>query len=229
MEPINCEECILLTVEKNKDIFNMKDAVPIKVQCEKCKLKDKKLTEININRMYDEGVNIVERIIKFLNPKKNNIEFKELSLREKKNLIKDHNEEFKLFAQIHPIVFEYLISEGVFFHKAFKKYIKLVWGVKKTPEEQKFISQKSSNVYYFKNKQYALYYKYILQEINNHLNLSQVNELYNDMVSNLDKETDKILSTLEKATSKYEDKDKKLTDDKRKELINLLKSNHLNS
>lgn len=186
---------------------------------------DPKLKEENLNRMYAEGVEMASKMIAFLKTMMNDSpEFDKLSRVDKKKLIKEERPDFISFIQLHPIVAEYLIHEKVFSAKAFKKYIKVVYGYDKSIEDREFLAKDPKNIYYFKNKQYAMYYKFLLQESNAHLGLSEINTLYNNMVAELNRDTKLMLDKYEMASNKFKSEDAQITEEKKKEFINYLKS-----
>ena len=124
---------------------------------------DQKTKDENLKRMVQEGCDMSYKIIEFLKEKiLQDPNFENLDRNKKKQIIKNEKPEFNSFIQLHPIVFEYLYSEKIFSKKAFKKYIKHVYGTEKSKEDQEFLSNDPKNVYYYKNKQYALYYKYLI-------------------------------------------------------------------
>ena len=183
---------------------------------------DPKVKEENLNRMYGEGVEVASKIIAYLKPKMTDVKFMELNRSERIKFIKEDKPEFKTFIQLHPIVSEYLINECLFSSKAFKKYIKVVYGMDKSKEDQEFLAKDPKNVHYFKNKQYALYSKFLIQEHNTHLNLTEVNNIYNELVDALNKETKKMLDRYDQATQQFKETDEQLTKEKKREFLEFL-------
>ncbi len=193
---------------------------------------DPKIKEENLKRMYAEGIEMASKMIAFLKLKINqDSNFDKLERTEKKKILKEEAPQFKPFMQLHPIVAEYLICEKLFSPKAFKKYIKFTYGVEKSNEDKEFIAKDQKNIYYYKNKQYAIYYKFLLQESNNHLSLADINKLYNNMVNELNADTKKMLDNFERASNDFKLKDNELTDEKKREFIEMLmkKNAQLNS
>jgi hypothetical protein len=183
---------------------------------------DPKVKEENLNRMYGEGVEVASKIIAYLKEQLKDNNFMKLNRTERKKFIKENKPEFKTFIQLHPIVSEYLINEHLFSARAFKKYIKVVYGMEKSKEDQEFLAKDPKNVHYFKNGQYAIYYKFLLQESNSHLNLNDINNMYNELVTELNKETTKMLDRYEKASAEFKNNEEQLTNEKKKEFLELL-------
>ncbi len=185
---------------------------------------DSQTKKENLNRMYYEGVEVASRMIAYLKNKCNDDVFNNLDRSEKKQLIKKEHPEFITFIQLYPIVAEYLINEGIFSNKSFKKYIKVVYGMDKSQEDKEFIAKDPKNIYYYKNKQYALYYKFLLQESNKHLGLNEINKMYYIMVNELNSDIEKMFNKYEKATKEFDKKNEILIGEKKKEFIDFLKN-----
>ncbi len=173
------------------------------------------------NRMIDEGLEMATKIINYL--RMHDERLSKLDRVERKKTILSEQQEFTTFANIHPIVYEYIVSEKVFNQTAFKKYIRAVFGVPKSAEDQEKIAKDKSYVYYMKNKQYALYYKYLLQETNKHASKSSIDQMYTDAVDELNKHTKHMLERYEIENQKLEQKNNMLDEEKRQELIAVLK------
>lgn len=173
------------------------------------------------NRMIDEGLEIATKIINYL--RMHDERLSKLERIDRKKTILAEEPDFTTFANIHPIVYEYIVTERVFNRVAFKKYIKAVFGVPKSAEDQEKIAKDKSYVYYLKNKQYALYYKYLLQETNKHADKSSIDQMYNDAVAELNKHTKLMLERYEVENKKLEQKNNMLDVEKRRELVEALK------
>ncbi len=188
---------------------------------------DKKTKLENIERMYNEGVDMANQMITFLKDTiASNTDYVDMSRADQKKYIKTEKPEFVTFMQLHPIVSEYLIHEKVFSKRAFKRYLRAVYGTEKSQEDQQFIAKDPKNVYFFKNKQYAMYYKYLVQESNNHLNLEQVNQMYNHMVDELNRDTQKMLDRYEEAKRQVDAEESELTQQKKEEFLKYLRQKH---
>lgn len=173
------------------------------------------------NRMIDEGLEMATKIIHYMQT--NNSRLFKMDRLERKKIIIAEREDFTQFVQIHPIVYEYMVSDQIFNRNAFKRYIKAAFGSPKSDADQELIAKDRRNVYYIKNKQYALYYKYLLQETNPQVSSSEINRMYEDMVSELNDSTRRMLEQYEEAQKKVEIHNEQLTEAKRQELINVLK------
>lgn len=174
-----------------------------------------------VKKMTEEGLEMAENIIQYI--KNNHDRLSKLERFDRKKTITNECEEFLTFTQVHPIVYEYIVAEQIFNKNAFKRYIQAAFGFPKTPEEQELIAKDKRNVYYIKNKQYALYYKYLLQETNKHATLSDINQMYNEMVNELNKSTKYMLDKYEESQKKINIENEQLTEEKKNELINILK------
>lgn len=182
----------------------------------------KKFYAEGVERMYNEGIEYVSKIKDYINQHKERLS--KLERAQRKKAISDECENFRTFIQVHPIVFEYLVTEDVFDERAFKGYIKAAFGAPKSSADQELIARDKRNVYYLKNKQYALYYKYLVKESNPDAPIHVVNQAYDEMVQELDRSTKEMLDQYEESQKALEIKDKQLTEDKKNELIDLLKS-----
>ncbi len=172
-------------------------------------------------RMIDEGLELASKIIHYMGVNKDKLD--KLDRKDRKRTILKEREDFNTFAQVHPIVFEYLAVEAVFNRNAFKRYIRAAFGKPKTDAEQAEIARDKRNVYYFKNKQYALYSKYLMQETNPHVSIDAINQAYNSIVAELNSNTKQMLDQFEEAQKKTEARDAVLSEEKRAELIEALK------
>jgi len=172
-------------------------------------------------RMIDEGLELASKIIHYMSANKDRLN--KLDRTDRKHTILKEREDFNTFAQVHPIVFEYLAIEEVFNRNAFKRYIRAAFGTPKSDEDQAEIARDKRNVYYFKNKQYALYSKYLMQETNPHASMDAINQAYNNIVTELNTHTKQMLDQFEEAQKKTEARDAILSEEKRAELIEALK------
>lgn len=207
--------------EKHLDINYFKDKIDalFKTTSSKpsksngCMLDDKQL-----DTMYRDGLKIGLEILKFVQDKnKNDLEFKNLNNMDKLKYINDIDK-YKTFCQIYPVVISYIVSDEVFNAKCFKKFIQVLYKTK-TKEDEEFIRKDPKNIYYYKNKQYAMYSKFLLYEFNSGVSDRVVNEKYKEMVAELDKATTKNIDLYETQLSKIEQKDEELTNEKRNDLI----------
>lgn len=170
-------------------------------------------------RMIAEGMETVSKIMAFI--KQNEQSLGEMSPVERKKAILKY-EPSSLFNQVHPIVFQYIV-EGVFNAPAFKRYVTAVFGKEKSKEDMEKMRQDRRYTYHYKNAQYALYYKYLLIETNPTVNISKIHQMYSEMVEALNEDTDKMLDSYEKAEADAKIRESEITDEKRKDMIELLR------
>jgi len=171
-------------------------------------------------RMSAEGIETVSKIMAYT--KLNESKFVDLEPVDRKRVLLEY-EPCKLFNQVHPIVFQYLATEGVFNAKAFRRYIMAVFGKPKTPEEEARMRKDRRGLYHFKNEQHALYYKYLLIETNPNVNKNTIHSMYEEVVKALNEETDTMLDAYEKAQEDAKIVEANFTEEKRKDLADLLK------
>ena len=174
-----------------------------------------------VKQMTDEGLEMAGKIIQYI--KTNEERLSKLERFERKKAITSEREDFITFTQIHPIVYEYIVAEQIFNRNAFKRYIKAAFGSPKTKEDQELIAKDKRNVYYLKNNQYALYYKYLIQETNPHASLSDVNRMYDEMVDELNKSTKRMLDNYEESQRRIHFENEQFTEEKKQALIGILK------
>ncbi len=171
-------------------------------------------------RMTAEGIEAASKIMAFM--KTNDQRLSTMDPSERKKAILEF-EPAKMFNQVHPIVFQYLATEGIFNAVAFRRYILAVYGKPKSMETQEKLRKDRRYVYHHKNEQYALYYKYILMETNPSVKISIIHGMYEDMVKELNANTDRMLDAYEKAEKDAKIEEEHLAEDKRKDLLELLK------
>lgn len=181
----------------------------------------KEYYKVGVERMIKEGLEYVTKIQTYLS--ENELKLKSLDRISRKKAVVDDRDDFKTFVQVHPIVFEYLVTEGLFNERAFKEYIKAAFGSPKSAADQELISKDKRNVYFLKNKQYALYYKYLIRESNPHLSIREINASYDEMVSELNNNTAQMLDAYEEEQKKMQITERQLTDEKKKELVQFIK------
>lgn len=179
-------------------------------------------------RMIAEGIEAVSKIMAYM--KQNQDKMKDLSTHDRKKKLLEY-EPCKLFNQVHPIVFQYLAVEGIFNQNAFRRYVMSVFGKPKSKEEQAEMQKDRRFVYYNKNRQMALYYKYLLIETNPNINKNTIHAMYEEVVQSLNKETDAMLDAYDRAEKDAKKMELLLDQEKRKDFIQMLKqrvqSNHL--
>lgn len=183
---------------------------------------DVKTKKENLERMFKEGKEKSIQLLKYIQEGIKNGIFTNENKNKRMSMIRKNNPEFESFIQIHPIVSQYIITECVFDANAFKKYINAVFGYTKTKEDMEFLAKDPRNIYYFKNRQYALYTKFLMREYNKHIDQSVINDMYNNMVDELNKETKEQFEVYDKKMREINTLDQELTEEKRNEFIDFL-------
>ena len=181
---------------------------------------DSKFYTDGAKRMIAEGMEAVSKIMAFI--KENENSFRDMTPIDRKKAILEF-EPSKLFNQIHPIVFQYLAVEGVFSATAFRRYVMSVYGKPKSQEDQERMRSDKRYVYHRKNEQFALYYKYLLIETNPNVKKSDIHTMYEDVVRALNEDTDRVMDAYEKAQEEAKLLEEQFTQQKRQDLVRLLK------
>lgn len=173
-------------------------------------------------RMVAEGLEAASKLMAYMKQHEETLNAMDPADRKKK--LVEEFEPAKTFNQVHPIVFQYL-TEGVFNSNAFRRYVISVYGKEKSPEDQEKLRGNRKYTYQYKNAQYALYYKYLLIELNPQADKTAIHKMYEEAVASLNAETDKMLDAYEKAQEDAKLVEAELTEEKRKDLVELLKKN----
>lgn len=171
-------------------------------------------------RMVAEGMEAMSKIMASIKDNKETLS--KLSPEARKKAVLEY-ESAKLFNQIHPIVFHYMAVEGIFNAHAFRRYVMSVYGKPKSAEDQERMRGNKKLVYQFKNAQQALYYKYLLIETNPNVSKTTLHSMYEDVVAALNKDTDSMLDSYEKAQEEAKMVEEELTQAKREDLVEMLK------
>lgn len=187
---------------------------------------DPQVKKENIDRMVQEGKEMGMKLLQFTKDKIQQGIFTDSNKGERMRIVRESYKEFESFISIHPIVAQYIITECIFDVQSFRKYVKAVFGHEKTQEEMEFLAKNPRNVYYFKNKQYALYTKFLMRAFNKHIDRSIIDNAYNSMVQELDKETDKQFEQYEKKMKEMEMFDQEVTEEKRNEFLAFLQKQY---
>lgn len=174
------------------------------------------------NKMIKEGLEVATLIKNYI--KDNASVLQELNEKDRKQMVINADERFSLFHQIHPIVFQYIAVEGVFNTRAFERYVMCVFGKPKPVEVQEKMAKDKSYVFFYKNEQQALYYKYLILETNKHLTTQQAHEAYEHVVETMNSEIRRLLDTYKQAEERSKNLEKLSTEEKRKEIIDLLRN-----
>jgi hypothetical protein len=132
--------------------------------------------------------------------------------------------DFKEFCTTYPVVSKFIVAYGLFSTKAFFKY--LDWKAKLRPSDMMRgkLAGNQREQEKFKNKYiYAVYVKYLYKEKGSHVSERQLGELYTQTVSDLNKETDEFFDHFESSKQEIEEKSKSNLEERKRDLINLLK------
>lgn len=173
-----------------------------------------------VRRMTAEGLEVISKIMAFIKTIEDEVSDMDPIQRKKRIL---EFEPAKMLNQIHPVVFQYLSVEGIFSEGAFRRYVKAVFGAPKSKEDEEHMRKDRRYVYHYKNRQQALYYKYLLLENNKKARVNAVEDMFENMVKELNKDTDHMLDAYEKAEADTKIKESQITDEKRRDLVDLLK------
>ena len=185
-------------------------------------VQDASFYEDGVKKMVSEGLEVVSKIMAFM--KLNAEKMVPFTLKERKEFVIAYDEAFAMFNQVHPIVFQYIVSEGIFNQRAFKRYVTHVFGRPRDPAIQAKVSKDPKYMYYYKNEQHALYYKYLMIEANPKADKKIINSMYDEVVQTLNADAKKMLDAYEKAQEEAKVTESRLTEEKRKELVQLLKN-----
>lgn len=171
-------------------------------------------------RMVAEGLETVSKISAYARSHSDELDLLSESERKAKLL---EFEPAQLFNQVHPIVFQYLASEGVFNPHAFRRYVLAVFGKPKSKEDEAAMRKDRKSLYHFKNAQHALYYKYLLIETNPNVSKTTIHAMYEEVVKTLNNDTDNMIDKYERAQEETTHIEEQMTAEKRRELVDLLR------
>lgn len=171
-------------------------------------------------RMVAEGAEVASKIMAYM--KMNGDKLDQLSPSERKKAVLEF-EPAQMFNQIHPIVFQYLAVEGIFNNNAFRRYVMAVFGKPKSQEDQEYIQRDRVNAYYFKNKQQALYYKYLLIDTNPNVDKNKIHVMYEEVVKALDDNINEMLASYKKVEEESKLVEEEFSKQKRQDFVEMLK------
>lgn len=174
-----------------------------------------------VNRMIDEGLELAGKIIHYL--RVHNERLSKLERKDRKKILLEEQKEFHTFAQVHPFVYEYIVGEQIFNRNAFKKYIRVGWGAPKSFQDQELIAKDKRNAIYIQNRKHALYYKFLLQETNKHVDYVTIDKMYEEAVEAINKDAKALLDQQEKFKADLDLRNKELNEEKKIELMNAFK------
>lgn len=171
-------------------------------------------------RMVAEGIETISKIMAYM--KTNQAQFNSLEPTERKKAILEFGPA-QIFNQVHPVVFQYLAVEGVFNAKAFRRYVISVFGKPKSQADQARMQKDRKYLYHYKNNQQALYYKYVLLETNSNINKTTIHQMYEEVLSALNADTDRMLDAYALAEKEAKIVDDQFKEEKRTDLLELLR------
>ena len=159
-----------------------------------------------INNWLEKAATINRVVRKRLNYNHN---FKNLSQEQRLNLI---HSEFKEFATNHPVVLRYMVQIGQYHPKAFELYL------------NKMINKpyKSTDDYC---KLQADYIKYLNQYVNNSHNETVNKNIWTQAYNSFKQDVEFVEQGEKRARKIYDDRNKQILSEKRKELFRIIKKN----
>lgn len=133
-------------------------------------------------------------------------------------------EEFKVFCRTYPIVSKYIIAFGLFSTKAFIKYLNWKSTIRPSDSYRNELIQNQRKQELWKNKYiYSMYVKYLYQEKNPHVNLDEINKIFNESVTILNEETNAFFDKYEEELHKIDETKKEYTIDRKNKIKEQLK------
>jgi hypothetical protein len=131
--------------------------------------------------------------------------------------------DYQEFYRAFPSVTTYAISRGIYSTKVFKKYIKYKFTKAPTPEERTKLMNNPEGQKIWGNHFYATYVKWLYAEKNAHCSQSELDEVYNNILDELNKEARKFFATYEKEKERYDNEKDNLNKERKTELKDLFK------
>lgn len=114
-------------------------------------------------------------------------------------------EEFKEFCRTYPIVTKFIVAYGLFSTKAFIKYMDWKAKVRPTDETRAKLVGNQREQEKFKNRYiYAIYVKFLYKEKGNHSSTQQLEEMYETVVQDLNKDVDEFFDKYEESVKEVE-------------------------
>lgn len=164
--------------------------------------------------MIAEGITVANKILAYMTTNKDKLV----------NMTDDQKKRFMLefppskqFNTVHPVVFQFLVLEGIFNDRPFKRYINAVFGKERTQNPDKL------QMYKERAAQQALYYKYLLEHFNPNVDKNILHNQYELMVKETHAEIDRMFDLYKSAEQESNITEAALTDEKRQEVLQLLK------
>jgi len=165
---------------------------------------------------------LVEMVEYNRNKLKNEKEYQELSEEKRLEHIQKHPE-YQEFYRSFPSVTTYAISRGIYSTKVFKKYIKYKFTKTPTPEERAELMNNPEGQKIWANQFYAIYVKWLYAEKNPHCSKAELDSVYDNILSELNKEAKKFFATYEQEKEKYEQEKSNFHKERKDELKDLFK------
>lgn len=166
------------------------------------------------DNMVAEGITVANKILAFVHSNKQKLV--QMDDTQKKRFALEF-EPSKQFNAIHPVVFQFLVLEGIFNDRAFRRYINDVYGKERQQGGEKI------DMYKQKASEQAKYYFYLLQEFNPNVDKNLLYKQYEEMCKQSHTEIDRMFSLYEQAQEETKINEEELTDEKRQEVLQLLK------
>jgi len=178
--------------------------------------------EVNSDTIQPYVDKLVEMVFYNRNKLKDEEEYRKLSEVDRLKHIQTHND-FKEFYKTFPSVTTYAISRGIYSTKVFKKYVQYKFTKVPTTEEREELMNNPEGQKIWGNHFYAIYVKWLYAEKNPHSPQSELDTVYNNILSELNKETKKFFKTYDTELKKFEEEKKILSQEKKDDLKNIFK------
>lgn len=152
----------------------------------------------------------------------NDTTYKGLSEEKRLEHIQKHPD-YQDFYRSFPGVTTYAISRGIYSTKVFKRYLKYKFTKDPTPAERAELVNNPEGQKLWANHFYAIYVKWLYAEKNPHCTQPELNQVYNDILNELNKETKRFFKTYEQEKAIFDKEKENLTREKKEELKDLFK------
>jgi len=177
-----------------------------------------------IEHFNNEHTNMARELLKYNHDKLlNNTEYSNMDIKDRIKHVQKLDE-YKLFCKTYPIVSKYIIAFGLFSTKAFKRYLNWKSNIRPSDSVRTELINNPRKQELWKNKYiYAVYVKYLYQEKNKHVNLNDINKMYQESVNALNSETNEFFDLYEKEMQKIEDTKKEYNIERKNKIKDQLK------
>lgn len=179
---------------------------------------------LKINEYNKSHLDLAKKLLKYNRDKLlTDVNYAKLDITDRiKQIQKD--DEFKIFCKTYPIVSKYIIAFGLFSTKAFIKYLNWKSTIRPSDSYRNELIQNQRKQELWKNKYiYSIYVKYLYQEKNPHVNLNEINKMFNESVEMLNEETNTFFDKYEEELNKIEETKKEYTIDRKNKIKEQLK------